>query len=194
MNRFWLLAALLILPSCSTLLDRSTQEVQFETPGAVNSMCKIDTGEVSYKVHPPETITMMKTNDKLEVRCFADGHGQKTLLVEPVLSNNTFLNVSNGFVPGFAIDEHTKAHYIYPNVIVIDFESIPFQKAEQPPYSVNPAAPPIQYLDPKKGSLPAINDSDLAAPKTLQERQSRAYYTATPESIYGGQGKEAPIK
>lgn len=194
MNRFWLFPALLILSSCSTVLDHSTQEVMFETPGAVNSMCKIDTGDVSYKVHPPEEIIMMKTDDRLEVRCFADGHRQKTVMIEPVLSNNTFLNVSNGFVPGFALDEHTNAHYLYPDVIKIDFTNIPFEKAEQPAYAVNPSAPPIEHLAPKKGVLPAISNEDLQAPEPLKERQSKAYYTNTPETIYGKELYKEPEK
>ncbi len=166
----------------------------FTTPGAVNSMCEIDTGEVSYKVHPPEEIIMMKTDDQLEVRCLADGNREKIAIIEPVLSNNTFLNLGNGFVPGFALDEHTKAHYIYPDEIIVDFTNIPFKKARQPSYAVNPAAPNIEHIDPTMGGFPAINNSDLDGAPVLKERQSKAYLTNNPDSINYQPEKPAPIK
>lgn len=180
MNRLCIFAAaLLLLPACSTILDRSTQEVRFETPGAKESMCRVTTGKegVSYRVHPPEEIILMKTDQQLEVECLADGHRKRTVLIEPVLSSNTFLNFGNGFVPGFALDEHTNAHYVYPDVIAVDFSNIPFKKAEQPAYAVNPSAPSLEHIDPTTGSFPAIHDSDLEPPAPLSERQSKITYS-----------------
>lgn len=182
MTRFLCLLALFTLNACSTVIDKSTQEVKFVTPGAAESRCYLDTGRVSYKVNPPEKIILMKTDQELEVRCLADGNREREILVRPILSNHTLLNLGTGFVPGFFIDEHTKAHYLYPDVVSIDFTNIPYEKTTQPVYAQNPATPNVQNIDPKHGGIPAIHESDYDASASPAPRQSRSYYTDTPES------------
>ena len=170
------------------------QEVSFETPGARDSMCVVDTGELTYKVYPPETTILMKTSDELVVECFADGNRHRKMVVHPVLSNNTLLNLGNGFIPGFVVDEHTRSNYIYPDIVAVDFTHIPFKKAEQPVYAQNPAAPNVEDIDPVHGGFPAIHQSDLLPPSPLEERESKAYLTETPDAPYYQPSKPAPIK
>ncbi len=157
-------------------------------------MCLLKTGHVTYRVHPPEDITLMKTDQELEVECYADGNRQKTVMVRPLLSSNTFLNLGNGFVPGFALDEHTNAHYLYPDVIAVDFSNIPYQKSAQPHYALNPASPNIEDIDPKRGGMPAIHSSDMDEPAPLEERQSRAFYSNQPDAPNYQPKSQPPIK
>ena len=145
-------------------------------------MCLLDTGDVSYRVFPPEETILMKTDEELEVRCFADGNREKTLMVRPILYSNTLLNLGNGFVPGFALDEHTKSHYLYPDVVVVDFTTIPYQKAEQPTHSNRPDAPEIEDIDPTRGGLPALYSSDLTDSHVPPERQNRSFYSEQPDA------------
>ncbi len=194
MTRFWFLPALFLMTACSTMMDRTTQEVDFKTPGAKNSMCLLDTGSVSYKVFPPEKIRLMKTDEELEVRCFADGNREKTVMVRPILSSNTLLNIGNGFAPGLALDEHTNAHYLYPDVVAVDFTNIPYRKADQPTYAGQPDAPDIENIDPKKGGVPAIYSSDLEDTHVPPARQSKSFYTEQPDAPDYEPSKPAPVK
>ena len=194
MNRLWLLPVLFLLSSCSTIIDRTTQEVHFETPGARDSVCFLDTGTVSYRVYPPDDVILMKTDEELEVRCLADGNREKTIMVRPILSKNTLLNVSNAIVPGLAVDEHTKAHYLYPDVVAIDFTNLPYEKAAQPSHYLKSGEPNVEDIDPKKGGFPAIHESDMEDPAMPPERQSKSFYTEQPDAPAYQPSKPVPIK
>lgn len=185
MTRYFAIAALFCLTSCALLMDGTTQDVRFETPGAENSMCLIRTTDentdgVAYKAYPPQTMTIMKTAERLVVKCMADGNREKTAIIEPVLSNNTLLNAGNGFVPGLFLDENTNAMYIYPDLIVVDFTTIPYAKAAQPVYSNSPVAPIAGHIDPKVGGWPALYPSDFESAEPLKQRTPAAYPVETP--------------
>ena len=171
MNRLLLTASILVLASCSTVLDGGpTQEVYFETPGALESKCRVNAGRIVYDIHPPQTVLIQKTDGPLEVDCMAEGSREKGLTVYPIVSNNTLLNAGTGFT-GLAVDLHTKAPFLYPNVIRVDFTDVPYEKAAQPTYSKNPAAPNIEHIDPHRPSVPALHKSDLDPPAGLRERR-----------------------
>ena len=102
--------------------------------------------------------------------------------------------MSNGIVPGFALDEHTNAHYLYPDVVAIDFTNVPYQKATQPSHYLKPGEPNLENIDPKKGGFPAIDESDMKDPAMPPERQSKAFYSEQPDAPAYQASKPAPIK
>lgn len=128
------LALLALLPGCSSVIDKSTQKITIKTPGANESFCYIDNGEVKYKANPPQPLLITKTSHVMEVRCLADGWREKTLMIEPGIADNFGYNALNLFIPGALIDDHTGAMYQYPEVVVVDFTFIDPQPAPLPAY------------------------------------------------------------
>lgn len=132
-----LLALLLLtfsLTSCASVFGEATQEVTILTPGANDSVCQIDNGEVLYRTWPPQTLTVAKRPGDLVVRCLADGNREKTVVIDPQHVGTTLANVFNGFAPGLFVDYQTGALFEYPNVITVDFTEIAARKMPPPAY------------------------------------------------------------
>lgn len=135
MNRFLaLFAAAITLSSCASILERSTQEVTFVTPGTHDSVCIIDNGDTKYRVWPPQVVTLSKRSADLIVTCRAEGNREKTLVIDPDTQDIAVANMFNGFLPGMFIDHESGALYAYPPMIVVDFTDMPPQQAERPNY------------------------------------------------------------
>lgn len=143
MTRFFaLLTATLALTSCASVLGRATQEVTFLTPGAHDSICMVDNGEVIYRVMPPQTVTLSKRSHDLKVHCIADGNREKIAVFDPDTQDIALANVFTGFVPGMYIDHESGALYAYPGTIIVDFTDMPAQAMPLPNYEQHIAENP----------------------------------------------------
>ena len=143
MTRFFaLLTATLALTSCASILQRSTQEVSFLTPGAHDSICLVDNGETVYRVLPPQTVTLSKRSHDLKVHCMADGNREKTVVFDPDTQDIALANVFTGFVPGMYYDHESGALYAYPGTIIVDFTDMPAQAMPLPNYEQHIAENP----------------------------------------------------
>lgn len=113
-------AALVLLASCSSAFTGETQKVTVETPGARDSKCILNNGEIPYTAYPPQTITISRRAPVLEVTCHAYGNRDKTIQVEAENPDSYYLNVLNGGI-GAVADRVSGAMYRYPEKIVVDF-------------------------------------------------------------------------
>ena len=127
-------AATVLLASCSTAIDGQIQDVTIETQGARNTLCYMQNKEFSFRFYPPQTLKVTKSNDPYTIRCLAPGNREKTVIVEPKISNNAFLNVAT-LGTGFAVDHASSAMYELPDKIVISFEGMLPTSYPQPAYN-----------------------------------------------------------
>ncbi|MCB9991701.1 MAG: hypothetical protein H6867_10105 [Rhodospirillales bacterium] len=135
MKRLLASAALILsLSACASALEKATQEVNVVTPGAHESVCYLDNGEVIYRVWPPQTVRVSKRPGDLKVRCVADGDREKSVTIDTQHQALVLANAFNGFAPGIFIDYHTGAMFAYPETITVDFSDMQAGKMPRPAY------------------------------------------------------------
>lgn len=164
-------AVALLLASCSTVIDGQIQDVTIETSGADNTLCYMQNSEFSFRFYPPQTLKVSKSADPYTIRCLAPGNREKTLVVEPKVSDNTFWNATNAGL-GVPIDHISNAMYELPDKIVINFEGVPAGGYVQPRYNQffdkNPHLKGMEEFRPGQAAL--LRDVDAPA-TTLQKRE-----------------------
>ncbi len=156
----------LALTSCATLLEGSSQEVNFESVGATDVQCVVSSEELKYKMRPPQTIWMKRSRLNLIADCWAAGNRHKTFEIKTGIEPWTITNVSNGVVPGVSYDAYSRAFFKYPNTVVIDMSDVVAMPSDLPGYhapdGLNPKDAGIEYMGPK---TPALAEDEINAAK-----------------------------
>jgi hypothetical protein len=113
--------ALLLLPSCATIVKGTTQTIAINTPGAAGARCQLRSGAIgTVDVVTPATVTLEKSQENITVRCtkecFQDGAGIVTSFTEGLAAGN----IIAGGVIGLGIDAASGAMNKYaPETMVI---------------------------------------------------------------------------
>lgn len=164
-------AVALLLASCSTVIDGQIQDVTIETAGADNTLCYMQNREFSFRFYPPQTLKVTKSSDPYTIRCLAPGNREKTLVVEPKVSDNAYWNIANAGL-GAPADHLSAAMYELPDKIVIDFEGMQAGGYPQPAYNQffdkNPHLKGVEEF--RAGQAALLRDID-APVTTLKKRE-----------------------
>ncbi|HEY0902047.1 MAG TPA: hypothetical protein VGD95_07985 [Micavibrio sp.] len=164
-------AVALLLASCSTVLDGQIQEVTIETTGASNTLCYMQNRDFSFRFYPPQTLKVSKSSDAYTIRCLAPGNREKTIVVEPEVSDNAYFNVANAGV-GAGLDHLSSAMYVLPSKIVINFDGVMPTPYAQPHYNElfdqNPHLKGVEEFRPGQSAL--IRDAQGEVP-ALKKRE-----------------------
>lgn len=178
-KRTLFLSSLLLLSSCSSMMDGSMQKVSYVANGASDARCTIVVGDNSYKytVSPPQTIWIYKSAEDMNIDCSAQGGRMARLKVKSVLAGSTFTNVLNGTL-GAVYDAETGAMFKYPSEVVIDFGGQVAQSEPMPVYENTDALQPdhiseVEYLGP--------DTIGLAEDKRMHMRHKMAEMQASQE-------------
>lgn len=190
-NRFLLLGSLLFLSSCAYALDKQIQDITILTPGAEDTVCYMYVEGLRYKVHPPETVNISKSNQDLIVDCLAPQNRRRKVVIEPALSDHEFLNATNAGT-GAVWDYAANAMYTYPSVIEVDFTSARTSPESMPAQNNPDIKQPEEYkLEEFRPGLPVLN-SDRGATQTPILKRQRVVpseaYTDGGISPYEGPG------
>ena len=166
----FLLTGFVFLSACSTVIDGPTQDVRVETPGAKDSFCYLENEYARYKVVPPNTIKITKFDKPFNVRCLASGNREKTIEIDPNLSDTVYLNAANGVIPGVLTDYNSRSMYTMPELIVVDFTDMMPTAYEKPDYHHDIMKNPnlAQYEEFRPG-LPALMSDRYRDPYELQK-------------------------
>lgn len=164
-------AVALLLASCSTVIDGQIQDVTIETQGANNTLCYMQNNEFSFRFYPPQTLKVTKSRDPYTIRCLAPGNREKTIVVAPKVSDNTFWNATNVGV-GVPVDHLSAAMYELPDKIVISFEGMLPSGYDQPGYNnfydKNPELKGMEEFRPGQAAL--LRDAGTDTP-LLKKRE-----------------------
>lgn len=165
--------ALLTTAGCSTVINRSTQEVTIETPGTGGAICVLETEGYRYRVWAPKTIRIQKSEDPLEVTCRAPGNREKKVVIDPKIPGSFALNALHGFAPGALYDYETGAMFGLPEKIVVDFTDMLPVAMPLPDYqdviSQNPELVNVEEFRP---GIPALQSDRGRGPVPLSPRQT----------------------
>jgi len=177
-------AVALLLSSCATVIDGQIQDVTIETQGAGNTLCYMQNNEFSFRFYPPQTLKVTKSRDPYTIRCLAPGNREKTIVVEPKISDTTFWNATN-VGTGVAVDHLSNAMYELPDKIVISFEGMQASGYEQPGYNnfydKNPQLKGMEEFRPGQAAL--MRDAGKGTP-SLQLRESGDEEASS--TVFGG--------
>lgn len=160
MSRLFVSAiALLTLTSCATLLEGSSQAVTFDAKGAENVECLLKTGELSYRVRPPETVWLKRSRLDMVADCWAPGNRHKIFTIPVWIEPWATTNVSNGVVPGVTYDAYSRALFKYPERVLIDMSDVVATPSPLPGYhspdGLDPRAANIEDMGPE---IPALRE------------------------------------
>lgn len=166
------LSSVFALGGCAYVLDKQIQDIEIVTPGANDAVCYMHVDGLRYKVFPPQTLNITKSEENLTVDCLAPGNRRQKVVVEPQINNKVYGNVANGIVPGGIYDYITQAAYKYPDVIEVDFTNAPL-RPEDPPAHNNPdIRQPEDYpLEEFRPGVPRLNSDRYNVSEPIRMRQ-----------------------
>lgn len=163
--------ALLSLTACASLAEDPIQEVRFETPGARGSICTVDVDGMLYKVRPPQAVKLPKTEEGLRVDCRAPGNRRSEVFVAVDIVPAAAANIANGLAPGLIWDHGTGGLYRYPDIVTVDFTSIPLRAESLPAHNNPDIRQPEDYdLEEFRPGTPRLNSDRDAVPTELKRR------------------------
>lgn len=173
----YLLPLVLLLAGCATVLDHSTQKINFQTVGATEADCMVEIdGKYRYNVKTPQTVTIQKSRRDMLVTCRAAGNRFKKMVVTSTISGWTAANVSNGLVPGALYDAETGAMFSYPDIVIVDFTNTVATPDALPGYfaadTLDPAHAGIEDFGPDVAKI-ATDDATALKHKMARMKHER---------------------
>lgn len=198
MHKFYIpILSALLLTSCAYTFDKTIQPITIKTPGAQGAVCHVYVDGLRHRMKPPQTININKSKEDLIVECLAPGNRAQTVVIEPAVSDNAFLNTFTGIVPGLAWDSASGALYEYPSIVYVDFTNLAL-KPEPLPAQNNPdIRQPEEYnLEEFRSKQPRLNSDKYAVPVEIQKRQpQQSLYsdTYTPQVTQPALPSIAPV-
>lgn len=154
------------LVGCSTLINKTFQQVSLSTPGIAGADCVIETPANKYRVITPAIVQIERGDDRLDITCHKALYYDAHISVKPQRQGDILLNVANGVVLGAAVDVASKADYAYPHAIAITLQPDEAARAASQPKE-EPQAEPLQRKSaPDTAFVPETPDT-LPAEKTV---------------------------
>ena len=146
-----LLASLLSLTACGTVIDKSSQKIAITAKGADEVWCYLDVNNLKFKAVLPQTINVKRSYSDLIVDCYATGNRHIHEVIPAQVNETTLANVAN-LGAGLLYDAHTGATHTYPDELVIDFTRQQITKVHLPAYmgeeKYKPSNEAIEYMGP----------------------------------------------
>lgn len=167
-----LMFCLLLVTSCAYVKDGSIKPLTIKTPGAHDAICYAYVNGFRYRFKPPQTMNVGKSKEDLIVECHAPGNRQRTVVIEPTLSDSAKQNIFTGVVPGMAWDSASGALYAYPDTVYVDFTNMPTSPEALPAQNNPDIRQPEEYdLEEFRSKQPRLNSDKYIQNSPIQERQ-----------------------
>ncbi len=165
--------------------DEAIQDVRIETPGAKHARCNVYIEDLHYRYNPPETLTVVNTKEDMIIKCKAPGNRNKELVISPKVTSSTYLNVTNGILPGLGWDALSGAMYYYPDVIEVDFTDVRVKSMPLPSYNDPNIKQPEDYnLEEFKPTHSRLNSDRYETATPLKRRVfQKPIYSQSPYGV-----------
>ncbi|MFK7839113.1 MAG: hypothetical protein AB8B83_02180 [Bdellovibrionales bacterium] len=162
--------ALAILSGCSYAVDTAVQDIMLRTPGAEGAVCNMFIDGVRYRVHPPQTTSIFRSEKDLIIDCMAPGNRRKKVVIETQYADSAVGNVLNAGA-GVAWDYASGALFKYPDVVEISFIGIDKGPALIPAQNKPDIRQPEDYdLEEFRPSSPRLNSDKNKIPTEILRR------------------------
>jgi len=189
MRKTLLLFTTAILASCAYATDTAVQDITIRTPGAVDAVCYMYVDGVRYRMHPPQTTSIARTEADLVVDCLAPGNRRKEVVIEPKYAEKSVGNVVTAGA-GLAWDYASGALYQYPDVAEVSFIGMPVGPALIPAQNNPDIRQPETYrLEEFRPAQPRMNeDKDVMPTQFLKRGETSAASTASDSGAFTESG------
>lgn len=134
-----LIALVIALSGCATIVKGTTQSISIKTPPVDGAKCTLVNSEGTWFLTSPGTVTVHKTKNDLKVDCVMEGYESATATIAPTFNKTTFANVIAGGLVGVAVDAASGANYEYPPVYEVPMTQVAPAAAAVPAEAVKPA-------------------------------------------------------
>ncbi len=126
MRSAMLLALVLGLSGCASIIDGSSQSVSVKTVAkgvdVAAASCEMKNDKGTWYVTTPGTVTVHRSYDDINVKCSHDGYTPSIVSIKSTTKGMAFGNVVFGGIIGAGVDMSTGSAYDYPNPIVVEFQ------------------------------------------------------------------------
>lgn len=120
-----LMAAGMLLPACSTIINGSNQSLAINTGEVTGASCNLTGGSefaVKEKFKTPAAIQVPRSKKALQLACTKAGYKDASRSINSKVEATTGGNLLIGGVIGGAVDAATGAMYKYPETVVLLME------------------------------------------------------------------------
>jgi hypothetical protein len=119
-------ALLLALSACAAILDGSDQIISVKARSGLTyltgTQCKLTNNKGIWYVTAPDSVTVHRSYDDLNVKCEHDGYIANTGSAPSSTRGMAYGNIVFGGVIGAAVDMGTGSAYDYPSPIIVELQ------------------------------------------------------------------------
>lgn len=170
----FMLVPMIGLGACAYFIDTSNQEMTILTPGAQNAVCFVYSGDLRYRVHPPKTFNISKSDKDLKVDCLAPGNRRNMVVLEPTIADSAKYNVANGGI-GAVWDYGSKAMFEYPSIVEVNFTDTPVKDESLPAHNNLDIKQPEEHMNEEyRPGMPRMNADKSLPPVEIRTRGTNA--------------------
>lgn len=170
-----LTAAALGMSSCTTMVEKASQDITVEAIGAREVWCYLVANEAKFKALPPQTLKIKKSRDDLIVDCYASGGRNLKKIIPSKFDQLAMANAVTGGL-GLLYDLHTGAANVYPDRIVADFTTHEVKMYGLPTYMDDDHHIPGNEAIEDMGPTKTLHNRDTSAPTAVFESTDTTVY------------------
>jgi len=162
-----LLVPLVMLGACGYAVESSNQDITFLTPEAMDARCDVFVDKLKYRVFPPQTRNIKKSEKDMIVTCHAPGNRTSEMVIPAKVSTRAIW----GTPAGMAWDYASDSLFAYPDVIAIDFTGKELTANGLPQHNNKDIKQPESYdLEEFLPSDPRLNSDKLRPEQAIKHR------------------------
>ena len=126
MRRLAVLAFVVLLPGCATVLKGTHDNVALDTvPAGASCTVDRDGARVAEIPATPGTVRVSESRHDLQVTCVRDGYQTAQTAARPRFNGATFFNILLGGIPGMLVDAVSGANMTYPPKVSVGLAEAP---------------------------------------------------------------------
>ena len=107
------------LSACASIIKGSTAAINVTSPPITGANCVLSSGQGSWQVTTPASVTVERSKEDIQVRCTKEGYQDATAIIPSNFEGWTVGNLVFGGIIGVGVDAATGAMNDYPNAFQV---------------------------------------------------------------------------
>lgn len=129
------------LSACASIVKGSTAAINVTSPPITGANCVLSSGQGSWQLTTPASVTVERSKEDIQVRCTKDGYQDATAIIPSNFEGWTVGNLIFGGIIGVGVDAATGAMNDYPNAFQVPM--IPLNQVTLTPPPGTPSGAPV---------------------------------------------------
>ncbi|MFM9862532.1 MAG: hypothetical protein ACKVRO_02895 [Micropepsaceae bacterium] len=132
------------LSACASIIKGSTAAINVTSPPITGANCILSSGQGSWQVTTPASVTVERSKEDIQVRCTKEGYQDATAIIPSNFEGWTVGNLIFGGIVGVGVDAATGAMNDYPNAFQVPMTPLNQVMLTPPPGTPSVAPLPKQ--------------------------------------------------